>query len=38
MVVNVKKQLEHFVVSLSEEVTTDLDTIRENIKELRGMK
>ncbi len=38
MIGNVKKQLEHFVVSLSEEVSSDLDTIRENIKELRGMK
>lgn len=38
MIVNIKKQLEHFVGSLSNEVTSDLDTIRENIKELRGMK
>jgi cell division septum initiation protein DivIVA len=38
MIVNIKKQLEHFVGSLSDEVTSDLDTIRENIKELRGMK
>lgn len=38
MVVNVKKQVEEFVQSLSDEVTSDLDTIRDNIKELRGMK
>jgi cell division septum initiation protein DivIVA len=38
MIVNIKKQLEHFVISLSDEVNTDLSTIRENIKELRGMK
>jgi vacuolar-type H+-ATPase subunit H len=38
MLGNIKKQLEHFAVSLSDEVTSDLDTIRENIKELRGMK
>jgi vacuolar-type H+-ATPase subunit H len=38
MIINVKKQLEEFIVSLSDEVTTDLDTIRQNIKELRGMK
>lgn len=38
MMVNVKKQLEQFMVSLSDEVTADLDTIRENIKELRGMR
>lgn len=38
MVTNIKKHVEEFVVSLGIEVTTDLDTIRENIKELRGMK
>jgi vacuolar-type H+-ATPase subunit H len=38
MLANIKKQVENFVVSLSNEVTSDLDTIRENIKELRGMK
>jgi cell division septum initiation protein DivIVA len=38
MLENIKKQLENFVVSLSDEVTSDLDTIRDNIKELRGMK
>ncbi len=38
MLSNIKKQLENFVVSLSDEVNSDLDTIRENIKELRGMK
>lgn len=38
MVSNIKKQVENFVECLSDEVTSDLDTIRENIKELRGMK
>jgi cell division septum initiation protein DivIVA len=38
MVSNIKKQVESFVVSLSDEVTTDLDTIRDNIKELRNIK
>lgn len=38
MVLNVKKQVEQFVESLGSQVTTDLDTIRNNIKELRGIK
>ena len=38
MMLNIKKQVEEFMVSLSDEVTSDLDVIRENIKELRGMK
>ncbi|MCM0648713.1 ATPase [Clostridium swellfunianum] len=38
MIVNIKKQVENFIVSLTDEVSGDLDTIRENIKELRGMK
>jgi cell division septum initiation protein DivIVA len=38
MVTNIKKHVEEFVISLGTEVTIDLDTIRENIKELRGMK
>lgn len=38
MLLNIKKQLEEFIVSLSDEVNGDLDTIRNNIKELRGMK
>lgn len=38
MIINIKKEVEQFVHSLSDEVTADLDTIRDNIKELRGMK
>jgi cell division septum initiation protein DivIVA len=38
MILNIKKQVEEFMVSLNNEVGNDLDTIRENIKELRGMK
>lgn len=38
MVLNVKKQVEQFVNSLSTQVSSDLDTIRGNIKELRGIK
>ncbi|SKA76283.1 hypothetical protein SAMN05428976_102254 [Clostridium sp. USBA 49] len=38
MIINIKKEVEEFIQSLSNEVTTDLDTIRDNIKELRGMK
>ncbi|MFL0268232.1 ATPase [Candidatus Clostridium radicumherbarum] len=38
MVANIKTQVEDFVEGLSTEVNSDLTTIRENIKELRGMK
>lgn len=38
MIINIKKEVEEFIQSLSNEVTTDLDTIRDNIKELEGMK
>jgi len=38
MILNIKKQVEEFMISLNNEVGNDLDTIRENIKELRGMK
>ncbi|ERI92871.1 hypothetical protein HMPREF1982_02029 [Clostridiales bacterium oral taxon 876 str. F0540] len=38
MILGIKKQMEEFMVSLNNEVSSDLDTIRENIKELRGMK
>lgn len=38
MVLNVKKQVEDFVENLGGEVSADLEDIRENIKELRGMK
>lgn len=38
MIFNIKSQVEEFMVSLNNEVASDLDTIRNNIKELRGMK
>jgi F0F1-type ATP synthase membrane subunit b/b' len=38
MISNVKNHVEEFVDSLSTGITDDLDTIRNNIKELRGMK
>lgn len=38
MVLNIKKQVEQFISGLSDEVAADLDDIRQNIKELRGMK
>lgn len=38
MISNIKTQMEDFVIGITEEVNSDLVTIRENIKELRGMK
>jgi vacuolar-type H+-ATPase subunit H len=38
MISNIKTQMEDFVIGLTKEVNSDLVTIRENIKELRGMK
>lgn len=38
MISNLKTQMEDFVINLTEEVNSDLVTIRGNIKELRGMK
>lgn len=38
MISNIKTQMEDFVIGLTEEVNSDLVTIRGNIKELRGMK
>lgn len=38
MINNIKKEVEDFVQGLTNQVSTDIETIRENIKELRNMK
>ncbi|WPC40723.1 ATPase [Clostridium sp. JS66] len=38
MMINLKKQMQDFVVDLESSISLNSDTIRENIKELRDMK
>ncbi|MCM8710585.1 ATPase [Clostridium sp. SYSU_GA19001] len=38
MVFNIKKQVEQFISVLGDDISADLDDIRNNIKELRGIK